>query len=252
MKKDKKIKRTRFFRKNSLLLKILGISLAVILVISITTYFDKKDNPDTLGLSDLEVVEMIYKGFNDLDFLVYDGTFSKKSVGKSYEGVMSNVYVTSMSRGRYDYIVTYTFDQWLNVKDPENAYMFGISNLTPTLLETSENHKKYMCEYYMISYEPNIYLSVSKGSDIVELTFIDDRWKITNLEASQREIATDIVEFTNDIKMITDSIPEDEIINQSVAIIENLKDKYPWLPTVENAKAGYDDLFVKYPYIFND
>lgn len=239
-KHEKRIKKTRFFRKYNLQIKISIISLFVILIILIVTLVDISKRSTTLGLTPEETISMFYSGVNDLDIDKLTVPLEKKSVAKAYKNFIHNMYVTAHVRESYESEkITYTFEQWLNVEDPINTYFFGISDLVVNLLENGKTEKVYKAEYYIAYNDPGNEVFIEKCVDTLTLSFNKDRWEISNFVTKTEKINLNSIEFFEDIQNVLDSIPYEEKHNQGIIIASQLQKKYPWLPSEEKAKEGY-------------
>jgi len=247
----KKIDTTRFFRKNSFKFKVAGGVLAACLFILVSTIIDKKDAPSTLGLTPEEAIEMMYSGFNHLDIDIYGATLEKKSIGKDYENFITNMYVTGRVRETYESEkATYTLAQWVNLRNPVSSYFFGVTDVKITLLEAGETERRYRVDYYIMYNEPETNVYGFKESDVLGMVFKKDRWLVSSIETTQSDVTVDGLEFYNDVKTVCDSIPESEKQSQGAIVCRELKPKYSWLPTPEEADIGYAEIIDKYTSIF--
>ena len=70
-------------------------------------------------------------------------------------------------------------------------------------------------------------------------------------DINETDVTVDGLEFYNDVKTICDSIPESEKQSQGAIVCRELKTKYNWLPTPEEADIGYAEIIEKYTSIFD-
>lgn len=260
-KQTKKLKFKRFLRKHSTAIKITSITVAILAIILCVTIFDKKDSATTKGKTPLEVVQMFYKAFDELNVESFNATVTK-GTAESYEAMITNIFVTSRVRETYENDkVTYTTEQWLNVSEPWSRWVFGLTNVDIQNLTESEDGKTATAEasYYIVWTEAGNEVFCTKTTDNLQLVYKKDRWKINALESAQTEVFVDSNQFFKELQTIvanTEIVPtlqnnsaETKInfeATQALAIIRELKDDYEWLPTEEQAIDGNDSLIEKY------
>lgn len=246
---EKKLKKNRFFRKYNLQIKIASVSFIALLIILFVTIFDISKRPSTLGLSAEQSVMMFYSGVNELDTEKLTGSLEKKSIAKQYQNFVKNMYVTAHVRESYESDkITYSLEEWLNLLDPISNYYFGISDLSLSLLQDGEVEKVYQVEYCLSYNDPGIEIYLEKCVDTLTVSYKKDRWKITQFNTTIDVMQIDSLAFFNDIQTIIEEIPDVEKSNQGKILAEKLQGKYPWLPSPEEAQAGYAKLLYDYYY----
>ena len=230
-------------------IKIAPVSFISLLIILFVTIFDISKRPSTLGLSAEQSVMMFYSGVNELDTEKLTGSLEKKSIAKQYQNFVKNMYVTAHVRESYESDkITYSLEEWLNLLDPISNYYFGISDLSLSLLQDGEVEKVYQVEYCLSYNDPGIEIYLEKCVDTLTVSYKKDRWKITQFNTTIDVMQIDSLAFFNDIQTIIEEIPDVEKSNQGKILAEKLQEKYPWLPSPEEAQAGYAKLLYDYYY----
>lgn len=246
-KKEKKLKKIRFLRKYNLHIKIIGISLIVLSIILFSMIKDISARPTTKGLTPDEVVKMFYDGVDSLNVDMLDGAISKGSIAKTYKNFVSNMYVTSHMRESYESEKhSYSLEEWVNLLEPSKNYFYGITDFSMSLVEDGDITKKYVVDYYISYNDPENAVVVNDCSDILEVSFAKGKWTISFLDMNLVSLDFDPYEFYEDIKIVVDSIPYENKENQGALLVEELQEKYQWLPSVEEAKNGYQQLLSYY------
>ena len=141
--------------------------------------------------------------------------------------------------------------QWVNLRNPTSSYFFGVTDVKITLLEAGETERRYRVDYYIMYNDPGVNVYGFNESDVLGLVFKKDRWLVSSIQTTQTDIIVDGLEFYNDVKTICDSIPESEKQSQGAIVCRELKPKYNWLPTPEEADIGYAEIIEKYTSIFD-
>jgi hypothetical protein len=115
-----------------------------------------------------------------------------------------------------------------------------------SLVEDGDITKKYVVDYYISYNDPENAVVVNDCSDILEVSFAKGKWTISFLDMNLVSLDFDPYEFYEDIKIVVDSIPYENKENQGALLVEELQEKYQWLPSVEEAKNGYQQLLSYY------
>lgn len=239
---QKNIKRVRFFRKNGTIIKVCVVALIVLCIAIVSHIKNLMSRPNTLGKEPAQVVDMFYEGFDTLDTILFDATRTN-GAGDGISNVIAAVFVTAKMRESYEGKQIYTPSQWLNLKNPDQLDIYGLTQLK---IEGEEEKNKegincFKAHYYVLHTE-NLELFVSEVNDELTLTYEKDRWLISDFVSEDHEIKIDSEAFYNDLREVAPANSP----YKAADVINALSGKYPWLPTVEETDKGYEQLFAAY------
>ena len=236
---QKKLKRTRFIRKNGTILNVCVVGF-VLLCMLIGSYINTLMNkPTTLGLEPVEVVQMFYDGFDTLDTNVFDATRTD-GAGEGLSNALATVFVTAKMRESYEGKKTYTPSQWLYIRNPETIDIHGITQLTiKEQTEKAGADVRYFTAQYNIVRTENGSIIVDKEDDKLTLTYKKDRWLVSDFSSNEEEYYVDSNAFFTDLENL---IPADSTYSP-IDLLNSLLEKYEWLPSLQELQKGYEQLY---------
>lgn len=236
---QKKLKRVRFLRKNGTLLNVGVVAFVVLCIFIASRISDYRNRPTTLGLEPVEVVQMFYNGFDTLDTLVFDATRTD-GAGNGISNMIATIFVTAKMRESYEAKQTFTPSQWLNIRNPHNIDIFGLTQLKiQEEPEKATDDVRYFKAHYYILQTQNYQMFVTEENDELMVSFKKDRWLVSSFVSDEEELAVDNDTFLKDLLTV---VPENS--NYKPAdVLDALSDKYEWLPTLDETQKGYEQLF---------
>lgn len=250
-----KIKTQRTFRRNK---AIIYTSLAGVLVLAISIFTGVKnarDNFTTKGLTSTQTIEAYFKGYNNLDTALMEALIKGRTPSE-YVDTISRMYVVGKQRQAYGGHKGFLSpEKWLYFVDkPLNVQMAGIygvsnvmidgklSDLNPSIYKinqkpeaievengiTLENNSQsvHNVEYFFIRTEgENTDLIVQKVFETFTLTYVKDKWLITNIESDYSDTNYNSDAFKLDYFEALNA--NDGNVKAAVGALRN---KYKWLP----------------------
>lgn len=273
------VKTKRVIRRN--VSKILTISIVSIVVILLTINVVKSsgDNGTSKSLTAEETTTLFFQGVNNLDTVLVDD-LTKGKTAASYSNMVSQIYVISKNRQAYSqdrgFLNPGRFFLFIKEEqDVAEAGIYGITNLSVNGNEKSLNMKvplikerpepitedsgikvyKNMnsvkvAEYYVIHSEAND-LYCEKHRDTITLTFLKNRWIITDIESEQVSIPINTSIFYSEYFTAL------EMTDSPETAVRVMKQKYPWLPDtidlttaqimIDNENAEFRKMFGTQP-----
>ncbi len=233
---QKKIKRIRFVRKHQTALKIAAVAFVALIIVGVSVIRDMRDQPTTAGLTQDEVVEMYFSAIDTLDTTLFDAARSKKA-GKGWSNYIATLFVTSKMRENYESIHTWTPGQWLYIKNPEKASVFGISNLQYEKIHSYDNDSaEYHATFYIIQLSMGGELTVSYYTTDLTVGKVKKNYRVIYDESEEVEIPVDLAAFLTDLTEAA-AVAEDEDCRIET-LISALRDTYPWMPSIQDANRG--------------
>jgi len=251
-----KVRRKRNLRKNSTKLGVLGAIAAIFIFAVISTINSKAENYTSAGLTSSQTIEGFFQCFNNKDINTLS-IFSKGKQFNSYVNAISNIYVVSQTNKAYSHGNLFTTMQnWLfcttTPEQDENSSLYSIVNLTidgkPSNLDVKlfrKNEKPdpvteekgiqltkgiesvHNVEYYLAQSEgENNAFIIEKITATITLTYVKNRWILTNLVSESKDLNVD----SNSFKMEYYSILE-QTNNDVLEAVNILRKKYNWLPS---------------------
>lgn len=253
---DSKIKAKRRIRRNSAVI-ITCLIVAVILGSLIANSIQTNRNSETsIGLSSTETVLGYFYGVNSKDTVLLTNLVNGRKPQKHVDTV-SQIYVLDKQRHVYENDNGFaTPENWLlfstTMERYANSGVYGVTNLKidgepveiqislpkkkdkPMPIQTENNlpvENKMQTvrhvEYYLIHSEgENNQFIVEKVFEDFTLTFKKNRWLITDISTETVTVPVSSITFKNDYFNQL-AITEKNVITA----VENLREKYPWLPT---------------------
>ncbi len=249
IRQQKKLKKTRFVRQNSLALKWGTIAALVLLFFVVTFIRDKLDLPTTIGMEPAEVLAMFYDSFDQLDTTNFDATHTD-DCAESMSTYLSTMFVTAKMRQSYEGMGFYTTNQWFSTKELTGTYVYGLTNLTFTPKGNEPPSEgpaditdafTWEVHYYIVYNMGNEEFSYIDQTDLITISWEKDRWLVTNHETLT---STPYEDAAPTLLSEAISLQPDEynLETQGVYLLSQLKDTYPWLPTEAEVEKGKQQL----------
>lgn len=266
-KQESQIALRRKIRRNktAIILSILGVIIAALVIRS--TIKSNLENYTSKGLTSVETIIGYYSAVNVKDSVMLD-IFAKGGNTNGYNDSVSNIYVVGKMQQQYQKTNGYLSPgRWILEGTTEVGYnassVYGVTGLVidgvPTDISvdvaqkldnppaiTFDNNKEvhdkdivnHSIEYYLLFTEgPDGDFSVSHLKGAVELTFVKDRWRISNFDLSEVPVDFDANKFKQDYfntLAVTDNNAE-----ETVSI---LRETYNWLPSVVEMEIGKNEI----------
>ena len=249
------LKTKRKIRRNSPKIITISAGSIVLAVIIANTVKSNGMNGTSKGLTSEDTTELFFQAINNLDTILVDNIVKGK-VPSRYSNMVSQIYVISKNRQAYGmdkgFLTPGKFMLFISEDmNLTNAGIYGITNLyidgvpknmdlqvplkkdkPKTLTEESgiqiysEMNSVKKAEYYVLHSEENK-IFCEKHTDTITLTFIKDKWMVTDIFAEQEPVPVDTEEFFKDFIAALN-----EHNSRETALIA-LKSKYQWLPKIE-------------------
>ena len=277
---NSKIKAKRRIRRNYAVI-LVGLVLAVIFGSLIANSIQTSRNSETsIGLTSTETVLGYFYGVNSKDTVMLTNLVNGRKPQKHVDTV-SQIYVLDKQRHVYENDNGFaTPENWLlystTMERYANSGIYGVTNLKidgepveiqislpkkkdkPTPIQTENNlpvenkmQTVRRAEYFLIHSEgENNQFIVEKVFEDFTLTFKKNRWVITDISTESVTVPVSSITFKNDY------FNQLAVANKNVIeAVENLREKYPWLPTkaaLENEdkrlQAKAEDIFSAFQY----
>lgn len=206
--RSKKIKRSRWFRRNNV--KIFICVIAFVLI-AITVHFAVKDslnNPTSQGLTARQTVEVYYSAINDMNTMI-TRNIARGQASEALEYYINNFYVNIKQRALLNTEnITVSPATWLFKNNQCTYRIFGISQFVVDSKEgnlyaqpplkinkpqtvTKEDGSAFIegeetfvtVSYYFITTQAPLYLRVEKNKDLLTLTWKKNRWIISDIKS---------------------------------------------------------------------
>lgn len=266
--KNSRISAKRKLRKNSLTIAAIFIVAAIAGFITLDTVNAKQSELTSKGLTSVQTIQAFFYGVNTQATTLLDN-ISKGKSSKRFIDTVSQVFVLSKQRESYGSKGFVTPENWLIYSTTENRYdnstIYGITNLRidgsdkiseldvkmysfkdnpePVTKEGNVSLSKgsvsvHTADYYFIySDGEEHFFQIEKRHSTFTLTFMKERWIITDIITESEIMDVDCNEFKSDyFKALS------EFNNNQLEAVESLRDKYIWLPTSYAMKTENDRL----------
>ena len=260
---QKRLRKKRWLRKNRTSLGIAAAALLIASSIVLIVLDGNADQPTSLSLTSFETVEMFYSAVNNLDSVSLQGCSSGGKT-KSFDDMVSNVYVAGRTRQTYEATEALVSPaSWMNFNYDGKYNIFGITGLSinttkgslfrkgpakgsrPKIL-TEENGRPiknkdtidYQVTYALVYNESEEELSVEYRTDTVHLEFHGKRWVITDILVKSEPVQLiDFPEFYRAYKKTFEGKDKDVLVTANL-----LRDRYPWIPTNSEILEAKEDM----------
>ncbi|MCR5763846.1 MAG: hypothetical protein K6G00_10745 [Treponema sp.] len=248
---QKKLKIKRWMRHNKTGIGIFAIALAAVLAIVGTIVQSMMQQPTTKGLTSFETVEMFYSAVNNTDTASVKSCAKCKSADNLVD-MLSTIYVASKTRSAYNFKEkTVSPAEWFQFNYDGSYTMYGLTQFSigtekgslfytaPTRNSfpksiTEENPdiknkdtQNLTVSYYLAYNEGDGSLFAEEKEDRITLTFLNDRWIITNiLQNTVKSNKIDYKAFVEEYKNAMNAEGSDIL-----KAAKELRKKYAWIPT---------------------
>ena len=215
-KNERQVKTRRFFQRNNQ--RIAGTLIAMlVLTLGIRGFINHQATlPNTRGLTPLEVAETYYGAFGELDHMLMEACIVGR-VGRNDIEMVIAIYVASRQiqsqEMGYNF---YSAQRWLDAGSPERVVdIFGVTHLSAEILSQNEETVIMKTEFTLwmpgavtIHYNPAdvseiIHIGIIPPeshhfSDMLELSWRRDSWRITGIERTSLSARTDSFWLTDE------------------------------------------------------
>lgn len=257
--RDKRIRRSRTLRRNKAAITAAVIGAAAAAVAVFFAHRDAMDRPTMQGLTSREVTSVFYKAINEQDVAMVTASAHGKVSSEVGDG-LSQVFVSGKMRSMYETGGIVTLEEWL-IRNANGAVQntFGVYGLTNVKIDgASAIHNikvplkkehpapvrlrdidilegstaSHIVRYYFVHTEGEEQdFFCEKHVDRVLLTYIKDKWRVTDVMQETEDLEVDSASFRADLK---NAISADTSGKGNLAAVSNalsaLKGKYVWLP----------------------
>ncbi len=269
----KRVASKRFIRRNKIVLAICGVICILVGLAANSLYRSAMDKATTKGLTSFDTVKMYYSAINTMDADAASRCLSKEL--KFHADHLSQITATYKTRAAYNMDFETVFPAVWLVKNNVYHYIYGLSNFciegtnTESIFEgpakktrpqtvthadgtVPEDGSKTMftVDYYIWDTIGEDVINVSKNRDYVTLTFMEDRWIITNIESTKKAAHYAFSTFKDDYIACTteDSRLPEEILHARTV----LSQKYDFMPTEYEIQQAYAYLKRISFYVFKE
>lgn len=212
--------------------KIIVFIASLLLVIGITVSIVKTQlqRPTTKGMSAKTVVETLYNAVNSLDIERVD------SCGKGarlYSQMVIGLTVNSKMRMVYEHRQGFfTPAQWLNLINPLEHSVFGVTDLQIVLNQKDESERLYTANFYIFNSLGDTTFELRRYTDVLKLQYKKDYWQIISIETDIEEIPLNGEDFKNSILIAR---KKNDLQNTQFDIpnMKQLLALYTWLPRID-------------------
>ncbi len=259
--RDVKINAKRKIRRNVTKIVIGVIAVFTLAIVISSTIKNNLDDYSSKGLTSTETIEAYYKAMNLRDAVLM-GAMTKGKNTQRYVDSVSQVYVMGRARQASSRDLGFVSpENWLLFVTDRNknsqASIFGVSNvkidgklsnLNPELHKKIEKIPALQSEngitladqsqsvhsveyYFLISEGETNEISIEKINATITLTYVKDKWLITDIEPVSTKI--DLNNFTFKSEYFY-SVSENN--GDVIKAVGELRNKYSWLPSDEVLK----------------
>lgn len=267
-KKNARTRTRRIVRRNAALLIAATILAIVALFVRQSAHKSSMMRPTTISLTARESAEVFFSGMHDVDIVKMQVSSKGKKVQKILDSV-GNIHVASKMRSAYSQgEVLLTPEFWLYRNELQDSWQFGITNfmlgedsaqlapadnrkVAPRLKERpvpqseKDGTKKILAvSFYRVHSEgPDSEIIAEKIYGNVELTFVKNRWLVTDSDLLSESENISFEEFNAQKKDALEQCGGD-----AIAAAEILRKKYDWIPTsqaMHDARIEYETTAAK-------
>ena len=267
-KKNAQAKTKRIFRRNTALF-VAGIILVVIAIgVRYSAHKNYMSRPTTISLTARESAEVFFSGMHDVDIIMMQSS-SKGKKAQNFLDSVSNVHVASKMHSAYSQgedLLTPEF--WLYRNELQDSWQFGITNFmlgedaaslspadnrkvaprpkeNPVPQKEKNGAKKILAaSFYRVHSEgPETKISAEKMYGNIEMTFVKNRWLVTDVDFLSEEENVSFEEFR-----VQDEAALEQSEGDAIAAAEILRKKYDWIPTsqaMHAARIEYETIAAK-------
>ncbi len=262
-KKSMRTKTRRIVRRNTALLIAAMILVVVALGVRHSAHKSNMLRPTTISLTARESAEVFFSGMHDVDIVMMQASSKGKKVQNILDSV-GNIHVASKMRSAYSHendLLTPEF--WLYRNELQDSWQFGITNFMlgedsahlapannrkiaprpkekPVPQNEKNGAKKILAaSFYRVHSEgPETKIVAEKIYGNVEMTFVKNRWLVTDSDFLSEGESVSFEEFKAQEKAALEQCGDD-----AIAAAEILREKYDWIPTsqaMHDARIEYE------------
>ncbi|MBQ5999511.1 MAG: hypothetical protein IJL70_08595 [Treponema sp.] len=256
IKQKKNLSRKKFFERNRTKIIVIFAVLAFIVISARSIYVETGKKPTAIGLTSSQTAELFYAGIHHMDTDYMLAAAKNCPQAQIYISQIPQIYVTSQMKGAYNFDSGIsTPENWLfyepDSKKSYSRYVYGITcfqidgasselnqkaptvrNHSHRITRSSEGKKielkpeaSHTVHYYLV-HTDNTLLRIDEYTTKVSAEYKKDRWQILSLDQKQNSSYVPLLDF---------SLAYKESLNEAdgnvIQSVENLRAKYPWLPT---------------------
>lgn len=274
---DSKITAKRKFRRNSATYGVLAVVALVLAFFIYDTVNARQSEATSKGLTSTQVIQAFLYSTNTKQNTIMSNLVKGKQPQRTIDAI-SQVYVIDKQRKTYEKDNGFAYpENWLLYATDEMKYnrsgVYGVTNVkidgTPVDLDvkiyqrnenpqpiiqegniTLENglESVHKVQYYLIHTEgeENGFI-VEEITEIYTLTYLKDRWFITEISTDSKVLPVKNSTFKNDYfnQLVIDN-------GDAIAAVENLRGKYKWLPSKKAMQAEKELIEYKILHPFDD
>lgn len=252
---NSKINAKRTIRRNITKISVIAIT-AVIVIILISNFIRTNgQNYNSRGLTSTQTLEALFMGINQKDTILLDN-ITKGRTAKQIANTVSQIYVLSKQRKTYSNDNGFASpENWLVFLKDESLIMqtglYGVTNVRidgklcelnvelhqerekiPPITEekgmilTNKSQSVHTAEYFLLHSEgENNQPYVEFVTQTYTLSFINNRWIITDISGEYENVELDTSLFYMDYFQLLNKNTGD-----TIKTVEMLSIRYPWLP----------------------
>ncbi len=259
----------RRIRKNTTVITIAVAVIAFVTVFTFSTIKTIRQSATSMGLTSTQTIEAFYQGLNNKDTTQMEN-MCINNAAKSIIKTVSQIWVMSSQRQYYEHGNGYASPQnWLfYVNDKESdskSGIYGVTNVTIDNVNSdltlfvplkNEKHAPITEEkgislkngsisvhkvdyYYLYSEGEDFAFEVNKVSEIITLTYSNNRWCISQIQSEATSYEFNCTKFKEDYFTLLKNNN-----NNVIDACASLRSKYPFLPSQD--VLDYEELRLKY------
>lgn len=253
-------KKQRFNRRAGTVIAAAAIILFITIFI-INAVLENRKKPTVIGLSSLQTTAIFYAGIHrmDTDYMLAAAENCPQAQG--YISRVPQIFVTTQMKAAYNFESGMsTPENWMFFEpDSTRAYshsIYGITNFTadgiPSTLTQSapslRNHPpklthageerltefsraQHTAHYYLVHTVDNM-IVIEEFTTVVELKYTGKKWQIAFLNETSSKDTLSPLTFSLDLKEALEKCG-----GNTVDAVDQLREKYPWVPTRESMLA---------------
>lgn len=252
--KTSKVNAKRKLRRNAATFLTAGAIFLVVLIMVMNLVKSNQDNKTTKGLTAEQTVEGFFQSLNLLDTVMVSN-MTKGKIPNRYADMVSQIYVVSKNRQVYSHDKGFMSPAayFLGLHDEldiNQGGIYGVTNLSvdgnlkdmnikfpvrkdrPKPVTTDKGisitagmKSVQTADYYILHTEED-QIVCEHHSDIFTLTFMKDRWVITDITPSAEDVEVNNSKFFSEFFAVLELNG-----NDPAGAVRIMKNAYPWLPT---------------------
>lgn len=256
IKQRKKLARKKFFERNKTRILVIFTASLFVFIAGRSIYIEAGKKPTATGLTSSQTAELFYAGIHHMDTDFMLAAAKNCPQAQLYISQIPQIYVTGQMKGAYNFDSgVSTPENWLfyepDSKKSYSRYVYGITNFQidgehselnqkapskrnhPHRITRNSDGKKielnpeasHTVHYYLV-HTDNTQLRIDEYTTKVSEEYKKDRWQILSLDQKLNSSYVPLLDFSLDYKASLNDADGNVIL-----AAENLRSKYPWLPT---------------------